>query len=53
MRRVLRIGITTDEFFQVCDDLMDDFALRVDSPILDHKKLVSIHVEEVGSAVTV
>jgi hypothetical protein len=46
MRCELRIGMTRDEFFQVCDDLTDDFTLRVGSPILDHEKLVSIHVEE-------
>jgi hypothetical protein len=46
MRGVLRIGMSRDEFFQMCDDLMDDFQLRVGSPTLDHEKLVSLAVEE-------
>ena len=43
MRRVLRIGMTRNEFFRACDDLMDDFALRIGPRGRD---LVAIHVAE-------
>jgi hypothetical protein len=45
MRTVLRFGMTRDEFFAACDDLMENYQLRVGSPTLD-MNLVSIAVEE-------
>lgn len=45
MRGVLRIGMTRDEFFSACDDLMEHFQLRVGSPSAS-TDLVSIHVAE-------
>ena len=45
MRTILRIGMTRDELMAACDDLLDTYALRVGSPILDDK-LVAIGVAE-------
>jgi hypothetical protein len=45
LRTVLRIGMSSDEFFLACDDLMEQFALRISSPTLD-QRLVGIHVAE-------
>ena len=45
MRSVLRIGMSKDEFYQMCDDLMENFQLRVGSPSLS-LDLTSIYVEE-------
>jgi hypothetical protein len=47
MRTVLRIGMTRDDFFRTCDDLMDRFTLQVGSPALD-PNIVTISVEEGG-----
>lgn len=45
MRTVLRIGMTKDEFYAACDDLMENYQLRVGSPAAS-MSLVSIHVAE-------
>lgn len=45
MRTVLRIGMSKDEFFTACDDLMEHYQLRVGSPAASNT-LVSIHVAE-------
>jgi len=45
MRTVLRVGMTRDEFFAACDDLMESYQLRVGSPAAS-TTLVSIHVAE-------
>ena len=45
LRTVLRIDMSSDEFFLACDDLMEQFALRISSPTLD-QRLVGIHVAE-------
>jgi hypothetical protein len=45
LRTVLRIGMSSDEFFRACDDLMEQFALRIVSPTLD-QRLVGIRVAE-------
>ena len=45
LRMVLRLGMSSDEFFQACDDLMAHFALRISSRTLD-QRLVGIHVAE-------
>ncbi len=45
LRAVLRIGMSSVEFFRACDDLMGQFALRIVSPTLDHR-LVGIRVAE-------
>ena len=45
MRKVLRIGMTRDELMIACDELLETYALRVGSPILNDK-LVSIGVAE-------
>lgn len=47
MRTVLRFGMTRDEFFAACDDLMENYQLQVGSPALD-MNLVSISVKEGG-----
>ena len=48
MRKVLRIGMTRGELMAACDDLLETFALRVGSPILNDK-LISIGVAEGGA----
>lgn len=45
MSTVLRFGMSRDEFFAACDDLMEHYTLRVGSPTLD-MNLVSIAVAE-------
>ena len=45
MRKVLRIGMSKDDFFMACDDLMEDFQLKISSPALS-ESLVGIHVRE-------
>jgi hypothetical protein len=45
MKTVLRIGMTKDEFFAMCDDLMESFELKVGSPTIS-TDLVSIYVAE-------
>jgi hypothetical protein len=45
MRTVLRFGMTSDEFYQACDDLMENYQLRVGTPTLD-LNVVSIAVKE-------
>jgi len=45
MRTVLRIGMSKDEFYAACDDLMENYQLRVGSPAAS-MTLVSIHVAE-------
>lgn len=45
MRTVLRIGMSKDEFYAACDDLMEHYQLRVGSPAAS-MNLVSIHVAE-------
>lgn len=47
MRTVLRFGMSRDEFFQACDELMENYQLRVGSPALD-MNIVSISVQEGG-----
>lgn len=49
LRTVLRIGMTRDEFYAACDDLMESYQLRIGSPAVS-ESLVSIYVEE-GDAV--
>ena len=45
MRAVLRVGMSHDEFFAACDELMADFQLCVGSPS-GSLNLVSIRVAE-------
>ena len=45
MRDVLRLGMTRDEFFTACDELMERDQLRVGSPS-GSTTLVSIHVAD-------
>ena len=47
MRTVLRIGMTREELMLACDELLETYAPRVGSPILDDK-LISIGVAEGG-----
>ena len=46
MRSVLRVGMTRGEFFQACDDLMDNYWLRLSAPALPSNDLVGIYVAE-------
>ena len=45
MSTVLRHGMTSDEFYGACDDLMESYQLRVGTPTLD-MNVVSIAVQE-------
>lgn len=45
LRTVLRIGMSKDEFYTACDNLMESYQLRVGSPAAN-MNLVSIHVAE-------
>src|SRR5262249_39383595 len=46
MRSVLRVGMTSGEFFQACDDLMANYQLRLSVPVPSPTDLVGIHVAE-------
>lgn len=45
MRKVLRAGMSRDEFFKACDDLSENFELRVGMPSAS-RDLVAISVLE-------
>jgi hypothetical protein len=45
MSTVLRHGMTSDEFYAACDELMENYQLRVGTPTLD-MNVVSIAVQE-------
>lgn len=45
MRTVLRIGMTSDELYALCDELMERYQLRVGAPSAS-PTLISIHVAE-------
>jgi hypothetical protein len=48
MREVLRVGMSKAEFFQACDDLMDELGgLKLSSPGVT-ENLVGIYVAEGG-----
>jgi hypothetical protein len=46
MRSVLSIGMTRGEFFQACDDLMENYRLRLSVPVPSRTDLVGISVAE-------
>jgi len=46
MRSVLRVGMTRDEFFKACDDLMGKYRLRLSVPAPPSNDLVGIYVAE-------
>ncbi len=46
MRSVLSVGMTRGEFFQACDDLMDNYRLWLSAPALPSTDLVGIYVAE-------
>jgi hypothetical protein len=46
MRSVLRAGMTREELFQACDDLMEDHRLQLNVPAAPQTDVVGIHVAE-------
>jgi hypothetical protein len=46
MRSVLRAGMTREELFQACDDLMEDHRLQLNLPAAPRTDVVGIHVAE-------
>lgn len=45
MREVLRIGMTRDEVYAACDDLMEHHTVKLGAPTVD-RNLLSIYVSE-------